>query len=88
MMSKPKYVVILTGLFCSVVAGGTSYFYSLFVNILARADFFGMTTLACGLASQAQARNQRVRTVSLVNHIIWLSYYTEILYCEDRYIMT
>ena len=35
MMSKPKYIVILTGLFCSVVAG----FYSFFsVNVLARVD--------------------------------------------------
>ena len=39
MMSKPKYIVILTGLFCSVVAGSTSHFYSFFsVNILARVD--------------------------------------------------
>ena len=30
MMSKPKYIVILTGLFCSVVAGGTLHFYSVF----------------------------------------------------------
>ena len=30
MMSKPKYIVILTGLFCSVVAGSTSHFYSFF----------------------------------------------------------
>ena len=37
MMSKPKYIVILTG---SVVTGGTSHFYSFFsVNILARVDF-------------------------------------------------
>ena len=33
MMSKPKYIVILTGLFCSVVAGGTSSFYSFFPKI-------------------------------------------------------
>ena len=41
MMSKPKYIVILTGLFFrSVVAGSTSHFYSFFsVNILARVDF-------------------------------------------------
>ena len=39
MMSKP-YIVILTGLFCSVVAGGTSHFNSFFfVNILAMVDF-------------------------------------------------
>ena len=39
MMSKPKYIVILTG-FCSVVTGGTSHFYSFFfVNVLAKADF-------------------------------------------------
>ena len=41
MMSKPKYIVILTGLFffCSVMAGGTSHFYSFFsVNILSRVD--------------------------------------------------
>ena len=41
MMSKPKYIVILTGLFCSVVASSTSHFYSVFsVNILARGDFW------------------------------------------------
>ena len=40
MMSQPKYIVILTGLFCRVVADGTSHFYSFFsVNILARVDF-------------------------------------------------
>ena len=40
MMSKPKCIVILTGLFCSVAAGGTSHFYSFFsVNSLARVDF-------------------------------------------------
>ena len=45
MLSKPKYVVILTGLSCSVVAGGTSHFYSFFsVNVL---------------ASQAQAKDYR-----------------------------
>ena len=27
-LSKPKCIVILTGLFCSVVASGTSHFYS------------------------------------------------------------
>ena len=60
MMSKPKYIVILTGLFLSVVAGGTSHFYSFFsVNILARVDFFCMTTLAFGLASQTQANNPK-----------------------------
>ena len=57
-MSKPEYIVILMGLFCSVVAGGTLHFYSFFsVNILARVDFFGMTTLAFALASQAQAKS-------------------------------
>ena len=42
MMSKPKYIVILTCLFCSVVASGTSHFYSFlfFINILARVDFW------------------------------------------------
>ena len=61
MISKPKNIVILMGLFCSVVAGGTSHFYSFFsVNILARVDFFGMTTLAFGLASQAQANKELV----------------------------
>ena len=41
MMSEPKYIVILTGLFCSVVASGTSHFYSFFpVNVVARVDFW------------------------------------------------
>ena len=30
MMPKPKYIVILTGLSCSVLASGTSHFYSFF----------------------------------------------------------
>ena len=30
MKFKPKYIVILTGLFCSVVAGDTLHFYSCF----------------------------------------------------------
>ena len=39
MMSKPKYI-ILTGLFCSVVASDTSHFYLLFsIFVLARVDF-------------------------------------------------
>ena len=49
MMSKPKYIVILTGLFCSVVAGVLHTFTRFFVNVLARVDFFGMTTMAFGL---------------------------------------
>ena len=55
MMSKPKYIVILTGLFCSVVA----------VNILARIDFFGMKTLAFGLASQAQVKNGKIKSENI-----------------------
>ena len=57
MMSNPKYTVILTGLFCSVVAGGTSHFYSFFRKYFGKGRFFGMKTLAFGLASQAQAKN-------------------------------
>ena len=34
MMSKPKYIVILMGLFCSVVAGGTSHFFLFFFPLL------------------------------------------------------
>ena len=45
MMSKPKYTVILTGLFCSVVADGTSHFYSIFSRkYFGKSKFFGMTT--------------------------------------------
>ena len=61
MMSKPKYIVILTGLFCSEVASGTSHFYSFFpVNVLARVDF-----LVCQLqplAWQAKPRPKNVKT--------------------------
>ena len=59
MMFKPKYIVILAGLFCIIVAGGTLHFYLFFFSVtnLARVDFFGMTTLAFGLASQVQAKN-------------------------------
>ena len=57
MMTKPKYI-ILTGLFCSVVAGGTSHFYSFFFRkYFWQGLFFGMTTLAFGLENQAQAKN-------------------------------
>ena len=49
MMSKPKYIVILTGLFCGVVAGVLCTFTLFSVNILARVEFFGMTTMAFGL---------------------------------------
>ena len=41
MMSKPKYIVILKGLFCSVVAGVLRTFTRFCpVNVLARVDFF------------------------------------------------
>ena len=41
MMSKPKYIVILTGLFCSVVAGVLRTFTSFFsVNVLAGLIFW------------------------------------------------
>ena len=41
MMSKDKYIVILTGCFCSVVASVFSHFYSFFpVNVMARVDFW------------------------------------------------
>ena len=41
MMSKPKYIVTLTGLFCSVVAGVLRTFTRFFsVNVLARVIFF------------------------------------------------
>ena len=44
MMSKSKYIVILKGPFCSVVASGTSHYYLFFsLNVLARVGF-GMTT--------------------------------------------
>ena len=40
MMSKPKYIVILTGLFCSMVAGVLRTFIRFFsVNVLARVEF-------------------------------------------------
>ena len=32
-LSKSKCIVILTGLFCSVVASGTSHFYSFFTSV-------------------------------------------------------
>ena len=41
MMSKPKYIVILTGLSnCSVVAGVLRTFTRFAINVLARADFW------------------------------------------------
>ena len=63
MMFKPKYIVILTCLFCSIVAGGTSHFYSFFFRKhFGKGLFLGMTTLAFGLASQAQAKNDVLLT--------------------------
>ena len=50
-MSKLKYIVILTNLFCRVVASGTPHNHSfVFVNDLARVVI--MTTMALGLAGQ------------------------------------
>ena len=63
MMSKPKYIIILTGLFCSVVTGVTSHFYSFFRKYFGKVWFFGMTTLAFGLASQAHAKNECIMAV-------------------------
>ena len=58
MMSKPKYIVIFTGLFCSVVASGTSPFYSFFsVNVLAWVDFW-FDNLGRWLGKQVQAKNE------------------------------
>ena len=46
-------------LFCSVVAGGTSHFYSFFSGkILARVDFLVWQLWPLALASQAQAKNR------------------------------
>ena len=59
MMSKPKYIVILTGLFCSVVAGVLHTFTRFFRKCFGKGCFFVMTTLTFGLASQAQAKNAR-----------------------------
>ena len=56
MMSIPKYIVILTGLFFK--RSGRWYFALLLVfshKYFGKGWFFGMTTLALGLASQAQA---------------------------------
>ena len=58
MMSKPKYIVILTGLFSSVVAGVLRTFTRFFRKCFGKGWFFGMTTIAFGLASQAQAKNR------------------------------
>ena len=44
MMSKPKYIVIFTGLFCSVVASSSSHFYSFFPLMCWQGFIFGMTT--------------------------------------------
>ena len=64
MMFKPKYIVIRTRFFCSILAGGTSHFYSFYsVNVLARADFWYDNF---GLASRAQAKNSRKYPVNLL----------------------
>ena len=58
MLSKLKYIVILTDLFCSVVKSGTSHFHSFFPRkwFLAAVDFWYNNYGLC-LASQAQAQN-------------------------------
>ena len=58
MMYKPKYIVVLTGLFLQ--RSGRRYLALLlafFRKYFGKGWFFGMTTLAFGLASQAQAKN-------------------------------
>ena len=58
MTSKPKYIVILTGLFCSVVAGVLRTFTRFFfVNVLARIDNYGLTTW------QAKPRPKTIRNI-------------------------
>ena len=55
MMFNPQYIVILTGLFRSVVTSSASLFYSFFsVNDLAGGLNFGMTTMT--MAWQAKPR--------------------------------
>ena len=51
MLSNPKCIVISTDLFffCSVVARGTSHFYSFFRKKFWQELIFGMTTMAFGL---------------------------------------
>ena len=49
MTSKPKYIVILTGLFCSVVAGVLRNFTRFFRKHSGKDLFFGMTTMAFGI---------------------------------------
>ena len=59
MMSKPKYIVILTGLFvCSVVAGMLRTFTRFFRKCFGKGLFFGITTMAFGLGKQAQAKDR------------------------------
>ncbi|MEW8204427.1 MAG: hypothetical protein AB2764_20195, partial [Candidatus Thiodiazotropha endolucinida] len=47
-LSKAKYIVISTGLFCSIVGSGISHFYSLFFR-KSLGKGFGMTTMVFGL---------------------------------------
>ena len=60
-LSKPKCIVILTGLFCSVVARGTSHFYSCFFRKWFWQELiFGMTTMTFGLGKPSQTKNRTI----------------------------
>ena len=64
MISKPKNIVILTGLFCSVMAGGTSHFYSFFRK------YFGKGwTLVWQHWPMAWQANPRPKTINGVQRV-------------------
>ena len=56
--SKPKYIVILTGIFCSVVTSGTSHFYSFFRKWFWQELIFGMTNMTFGLGKPSSGQKR------------------------------
>ena len=69
MMSKPKYIVILTGLFCSVVAGGTSHFYLFFsVTILGQGLIFWYDNIGLWLGKPSPGQKRISFLIGRTSH--------------------
>ena len=60
MMSKPKYFVIFTGLFCSVVAGVLRTLTRLSRKCFGKGLFFGMKTMAFGLGKPSPGQKTKI----------------------------
>ena len=63
MMSKPKYIVILKVLFCSVVAGVLRTFTRFFRKCFGKGWLFGMTTMAFGLGKPSPGQKWKLTEI-------------------------